>query len=938
MSGAPEAGDAAAVGGDISDISNSPAYTFLDDLQQAGKLTPAQVELYKSKYAKLYEVVLATYENEKNLLKKAKALNQELLAERVKLEKAGVRSAEDGASIVKLRGELAKAEGELAICEEREQMLRLEQQELNRLKTEAEGDLAAKRKAYAEMLEPQINAINAQIDEVKKDTEKLRQAGVKLGKEQQEANQRIEQLGQHKAQLAEERAESLDLLTKLRTEPEKIKKQADVVATAYQNLQIEANKAMNEVKGSEENILAGLKRIRELEAAIDDQKNVNAKVSKEISKKFEELTEIEAAVQKRQEDNNTLIGDRVKQDFDIRSLLSEAKRETEALLRAHKERDNALRKLKKAEVALEAAKDQVPVMERTKADAQRRLEITRADRKGQVAQLEELKREVDIYINNFLKQENLEKDKAEQLTKVLVEIRDLEAEVAALAIQEHGLSRELAELSSHREIRAREAARATARYRETKEEIKVKELVIMDLGKKNAETAQRLKEFSQLYEMVKNERNKYVNLIQAAAQALAEMREKVKILQNEIEILRNESLSKDKALAKERLEHQNSFTARDALRAEFNKHMYTYKQKQEQVEQQIAEIDKLNSVINAAEKEMVRLKKMYEMGVEDRNYTGIQLIDRNDELCILYEKANIQEGILKRGETELRRREEEIRMLRLEVAGLQRKIAITRKLLPKIPELEEQVMACQLQLHEAREQSELLSYQLENAENKARWRKLGGRDPQPEELAAKIRQLEERLNDKKEQLLEKELVLEEVSTLSDRLRREAADGRLDTLELAKKVNEFQAKIKTMTKRMMATVSELSMHQATAMKLQQEKHDREISVEEARWRLDNGQPPTEDAEREWYRMERDRMLRREAALRKQEEAALLGAAEGDAMVPTHVTRTTAEPRPNAYIPDEIGIPKPYGSQAPFKPSDLAAQGRYYRKPQAREIII
>lgn len=31
----------------------------------------------------------------------------------------------------------------------------------------------------------------------------------------------------------------------------------------------------------------------------------------------------------------------------------------------------------------------------------------------------------------------------------------------------------------------------------------------------------------------------------------------------------------------------------------------------------------------------------YEMACEHRNYMGIQLIDRNDELCILYEKANI---------------------------------------------------------------------------------------------------------------------------------------------------------------------------------------------------------------------------------------------------------------------------------------------------------
>ena len=31
--------------------------------------------------------------------------------------------------------------------------------------------------------------------------------------------------------------------------------------------------------------------------------------------------------------------------------------------------------------------------------------------------------------------------------------------------------------------------------------------------------------------------------------------------------------------------------------------------------------------------------------VETRNFTGTQLIDRNDELCILWEKANIQVGI-----------------------------------------------------------------------------------------------------------------------------------------------------------------------------------------------------------------------------------------------------------------------------------------------------
>jgi hypothetical protein len=49
-------------------------------------------------------------------------------------------------------------------------------------------------------------------------------------------------------------------------------------------------------------------------------------------------------------------------------------------------------------------------------------------------------------------------------------------------------------------------------------------------------------------------------------------------------------------------------------------------------------------------------------------------------------------------------------------------------------------------------------------------------------------------------------------------------------------------------------------------------------------------------------------------------------------------TTAEPRPNAYIPDELGIPKPYGAFSPFKPSAPGTTMRHVRKPAPREIVI
>ena len=52
-------------------------------------------------------------------------------------------------------------------------------------------------------------------------------------------------------------------------------------------------------------------------------------------------------------------------------------------------------------------------------------------------------------------------------------------------------------------------------------------------------------------------------------------------------------------------------------------------------------------------------------------------------------------------------------------------------------------------------------------------------------------------------------------------------------------------------------------------------------------------------------------------------------------------TTAEPRPNAYIPDddsELPIPRPYGSHAPFKPNEPGSTMRHIRKPIPKPIEI
>jgi hypothetical protein len=446
---------------------------------------------------------------------------------------------------------------------------------------------------------------------------------------------------------------------------------------------------------------------------------------------------------------------------------------------------------------------------------------------------------------------------------------------------------------------------------------------------------------------MKNARNKYANATQANETALAELKEKIKILQNEVEILQNESQARDRALTEEVRIHQGAKKQRDFERLENNKKKAELRAKKEEFEQQQLEIAKLNAIVNAAETSMSNLRKDYARGMDSRNLTGIQLIDRNDECAILTYKENMQAAILKKGDDSLRQKEQEQRDIQHNLAEMRRRIEVARRLLPSLQvyaSTRRTLQDLELKLAQEQQQTNELCAKLETPaygdgealageKTEARCRMLGGMDPEPEQLAAKTELLEERLNDKKEQLLEKELVLDEVTSLTDKLRMQAAESRGPTLMLAQKVNETQSQIREVIRKMMATVSELSMYQATTMKLENQKLEIQQTLQEARERISKGQPPTEAATKEWFRLERHRMRRKEIEIEKQRTSeALQDTATGV------LARTTAIPRPNSYITETLGLPKPYGTHQPFRPTLQGASMRHIRNPVPKDIVL
>lgn len=77
---------------------------------------------------------------------------------------------------------------------------------------------------------------------------------------------------------------------------------------------------------------------------------------------------------------------------------------------------------------------------------------------------------------------------------------------------------------------------------------------------------------------------------------------------------------------------------------ELNKAKQQIKEADTAIASQKAEIEKLNHIINEADQERIRQKKEYDIVVNERDILGTQLIRRNDELALLYEKIKVRAG------------------------------------------------------------------------------------------------------------------------------------------------------------------------------------------------------------------------------------------------------------------------------------------------------
>ena len=358
------------------------------------------------------------------------------------------------------------------------------------------------------LVQPQIEQITQQINESKEEIARLEAATEQEKRKQAEFTKRVLSIKEAQLSLEDEKVAQRSMLSKLQNDPDRIRKQASVVSKAADNLRHEMEQLRSKIEDREKDIKLKKEKESITKEALKDLEHKLELHHTTLEKREEDAAKVRKNVEYAKEDGVRLLAIKAELDIEKGAAKSNYKRLKDQLVRLNKEFEAKKRLLKKKKTISRSEAAEIPNFENTLKDLTHLKDQHESENKRLKKNLKELKQDVDIAIDDYLRKDSVEKDKKEQLESEGQEIKKLEREIAQFHAEEMLMNKQISTLTAQREIKARDASKAHQMQRETKEILKIKRLVILDLGKNYAETNNRLKEFSSLYDVVKKARNK----------------------------------------------------------------------------------------------------------------------------------------------------------------------------------------------------------------------------------------------------------------------------------------------------------------------------------------------------------------------------------------------------------------------------------------------
>ena len=372
------------------------------------------------------------------------------------------------------------------------------------------------------------------------------------------------------------------------------------------------------------------------------------------------------------------------------------------------------------------------------------------------------------------------------------------------------------------------------RYYTSLEELKLQELQIGELQKKITEDAAKLKQKQNMYDTIRSDRNLYNKQLTDCQEEINALRRKFLGSNHFIEQLKEETAVKDNAIVKEHFMHHSVTRATELCRNELTKIRKQIESSESIVGNQRVEIMKLTRIIEEAELERARQNHELASIVSEKNLLTSQVVKRNYELTLLYEKIKAQRSDLRIGENQYSRLNEIISNWQQELVGTLQEHNDTVQALVGLETMRMTILRLEREVLKEKGKIRALNDELTKPMNVHRWRVLESSDPKRYEMIATVQDLQKALVLKGENILKHESMIQEKEKIYLELKN--IISRQPGPEIDEQIFVYQQTYKDKNNQLNSMDDELDMYrqQVSIHRLEITKIDEELKKIKKNW--------------------------------------------------------------------------------------------------------
>jgi chromosome segregation ATPase len=767
------------------------------------------LETFRQEYEVLHNSFFKCHQGEKRLIKKCQDLSAEISSCILKVRAADALSQGDHNTIDQLKKEISKARNKIEQSKETEVTLK---EKIKQLKTDIKELDSQLKKGPSTVvghdttltelgrvkldLQKQHDTQKTQLLAIQHDITHLEGRVAKVSDEKAEQDNEMRAL--HQA--IELKGADLDDQRSRKDRKEKDLKELkeDLAKTSRELVESQATLSVvgTEIQKREEQVSTTKD---ETDRVVRDLHNIN----KQTQKNQQELEEASDRNDQLRKFITTLTGQLKVKDGEVMGLRKEKNKQ--AKLSEAIDKRNIVIESQRAEA--ESERDrlvlEVQQMEMSTASLTKQAEN---DRK----QIEDLTRERDILNKNYLKAQSATQRQKDWLMVKENQRRNLDHQIRGYerhAQKQRELIHQLAKEAKTYEEDAEIAAKS---YVQALEDVRVKEQSIIGKQRDIQDVESKLRQQQTMLDTVLNERNLYAKNALLLQQEINEMVRKFRGMQTLIDSLKTEIKVKESELMSEETKVSHLIKEKGSHEIRIDNCKKITEKREKTIDAYNEELHKLNQIIAEADAEKAKQRRDHVNVMNERDILGAQLIKRNDELAQLYEQIRIQQSMLRKGEAQYGDRLRDIQHLNFRVQQLRQELSGMRAFASRLPDLRLLLNKSTRELTREQCRVRVLLDECDNPRNVHRYRRLEGSEPQTQLLFMRVKELQEELLEKCNEVEQKDRIIGEKEKLYVELK--AIIQRQPGPEVAEQLNVYQDSLQKKTGQLRAMKDSLQHFQ------------------------------------------------------------------------------------------------------------------------------